>query len=127
MAEAGPETYLEIPNYFESTAGLSPESRAAAAKKAIETAESVWKGAGSSGDLFVAGFLDADAGANIVATSKGLFAYHRSSSVRLSNTARTPEGTGSGWAAASSRDWSKIDPTFLGRRAAQKAVQSRAP
>jgi predicted Zn-dependent protease len=127
MPELGAQQYLEIPNYFESTAGLSPEARAGAAKKAIETAEGVWKGAGAKGDLFVAGFLDADAGANVVATSKGLFAYHRSSSVRLSNTARTPEGTGSGWAASNGRDWTKIDPTFLGRRAAQKAVQSRSP
>ena len=127
MPELGPQQYLEIPNYFESTANLSPEQRAAAAKSAIQTAEGIWKGAGSPGDLFMAGFLDADAGANIVANNRGLFAYHRSSNVRLSNTARTPEGTGSGWAAANARDWKTIDPAFLGRRAAQKAVQSRSP
>ena len=106
---------------------LSPEQRAAAAKSAIQTAEGVWKGANAAGDLFMAGFLDAEAGASIVANNRGLFAYHRSSSVRLSNTARTPEGTGSGWAAANARDWKTIDPAFLGRRAAQKAVQSRSP
>ena len=75
----------------------------------------------------MAGFLDAEAGATIVANSKGLFAYHRSSSVRLSNTARTPDGTGSGWAGSNARDWSLIDPAFLGRRASTKAVQSRNP
>jgi predicted Zn-dependent protease len=127
MPELGPQQYLEIQNYFENTANLSPEARAAAAKKAIETAEAVWKGVGVPGALFVAGFLDAEAGANVVATSRGLFAYHRSSSVRLSNTARTPEGTGSGWASANARDWTGIDPVFLGRRAGQKAVQSRSP
>ena len=75
----------------------------------------------------MAGFLDAQAGATIVANSKGLFAYHRSSRVNLSNTARTPDGTGSGWAGSNARDWSLIDPVFLGRRAGQKAVQSRNP
>ena len=47
--------------------------------------------------------------------------------MRLSNTARTPDGTGSGWAGSNARDWTAIDPAFLGRRAAQKAVQSRSP
>jgi len=127
MPELGPQQYLEIQNFFDTTANLSPEQRAAAAKHAIDTAEGVWKNAKADGALFMAGFLDAEAGATIVATSRGLFAYQRSSSVRLSNTARTPEGTGSGWAGANARDWNVIDPAFLGRRAAQKAVQSRAP
>jgi predicted Zn-dependent protease len=127
MPELGPQTYQTIPNYFESTANLTPELRAAAAKKCIETAEGIWKGANSPGALFMAGFLDNEAGATIVANSKGLFAYHRSSSVRLSNTARTPDGTGSGWAGSNAHDWSLIDPVFLGRRAGQKAVQSRNP
>lgn len=127
MPELGPQQYLNVVNYFDSTANLTPEVRAAAARKTIETAEGVWKDAKSSGALFMAGFLDADAGATVVATSKGLFAYHRSSSVRLSSTARTPEGTGSGWAAANARDWNVIDPVAIGRGAATKAVQSRAP
>lgn len=127
MPELGPQNYANISNYFENTATLSPEQRAAAAKKAIETAEGVWKDAKSPGALFMAGFLDAEAGATIVANNRGLFAYHRSSSVRMSDTARTPEGTGSGWAGSNARDWSQIDPAFLGRRAGQKAVQSRNP
>jgi predicted Zn-dependent protease len=127
MPELGPQTYASINNYFDNTANLSPEQRANAAKTAITTAEGIWKGANSAGALFMAGFLDAEAGATIVANNKGLFAYHRSSSVRMSDTARTPEGTGSGWAGSNARDWSLIDPVFLGRRAAQKAVQSRNP
>jgi predicted Zn-dependent protease len=42
-------------------------------------------------------------------------------------TARTPDGTGSGWASAGARDWSAIDPGAIGRVAAQKAVASRMP
>lgn len=60
-------------------------------------------------NIFVAGFLQTDAGASAVATSRGLFAYYRSSSANLGITARTPDGTGSGWNNAGARDWSVID------------------
>jgi predicted Zn-dependent protease len=80
-----------------------------------------------AGDVFVAGYLEANAGARAIATNKGLFAYHRSTDAGLSNTVRTPERTGSGWASAGARDWSAIDPALLGARAAQKAVASRNP
>ena len=42
-------------------------------------------------------------------------------------TARTPDGTGSGWAGAGARDWSAINPAAIGRIAAQKAAVSRNP
>jgi predicted Zn-dependent protease len=42
-------------------------------------------------------------------------------------TARTPDGTGSGWARAGARDWNSIDAASIGRIAAQKAVASRNP
>src|SRR4030095_7219512 len=62
-----------------------------------------------------------------VATSSGLFAYHRSTDADYSVTARTPDGTGSGWARAGSRDWGNVDPRALGRVAAQKEVASLNP
>lgn len=128
MPELGPQQYLTINNYFDSTAGLAPDARVAAANAVIGAGEAAWKAArNANGALFVAGFLDADAGCTVVANNKGLFAYQRSSNVRLSNTARTPEGTGSGWASGAARDWRKLDPLALGRRAATKAVQSRQP
>ena len=45
----------------------------------------------------------------------------------MSVTARTPDGTGSGWASAGSRDWGAIDPATIGRVAARKAQSSRNP
>jgi predicted Zn-dependent protease len=45
----------------------------------------------------------------------------------FSMTARTPDGTGSGWARSGSRDWGQIDPTAIGRVAARKAQASRNP
>ena len=67
------------------------------------------RGAGG-GKIFVAGFLEANVIAVAVATSNGLFAYHRTTDANLSITARTPDGTGSGWASAGSRDWGAVDP-----------------
>ncbi|HKG91923.1 MAG TPA: TldD/PmbA family protein [Gemmatimonadaceae bacterium] len=112
--------------YAERTADLTPEARALAVQRVLDGARSA---AGDLGnDLFVAGYLEANAGvAQAVATSRGLFAYHASSDVTLSTTARTPDGTGSGYAVAGARDWSLVDPAELGRRAARKAVASRNP
>ena len=124
MPELGPQTYSPVNSYFDATANLTPEIRAAATKKTIDIAE---KTAAGTKDMFVAGFLRANAGSTAVATSKGLFAYHRNSDVDLSTTVRTPDATGSGWASAGARDWSLIDPLTLGRAAAQKAVRSRSP
>ncbi|MCC7054328.1 MAG: TldD/PmbA family protein [Gemmatimonadaceae bacterium] len=124
VPELGPQEYAAVNGYFDTTAGLDPERRAAATKSAIEASEAAG-GAGSN--IFVAGFLEANAGASAVATSRGLFAYHRATSANLGITARTPDGTGSGWSNAGARDWSRIDAAALGRTAAQKAAASRNP
>jgi predicted Zn-dependent protease len=124
MPELGPQRYSPVDAYIEATADLGPEARAAATKRVIQRAGDVGKAAG---DVFVAGFLEANAGARAIATSKGLFAYHRSTNANLSTTVRTPDGTGSGWASGGARDWGKLDPTALGTTAAQKAVASRNP
>ncbi|HEY7567938.1 MAG TPA: TldD/PmbA family protein [Gemmatimonadaceae bacterium] len=124
VPELGPQNYANVNGFFDATASLTPETRATATRQAIQTAENEGRAAGN---IFVAGFLQADAGANAIATSAGLFAYHRNSSADLSLTARTPDGTGSGWSSAGARDWSAIDPAKLGRVAAQKAVASRNP
>ena len=124
MPELAGQTYSPVDSYIEATADLGPETRASAVKRVIQRAGEVGK---SAGDVFVAGFLEANAGARAIATSKGLFAYHRSTDANLSTTVRTPDGTGSGWASGGARDWGKLDPAALGTTAAQKAVASRNP
>ncbi|HEU4628545.1 MAG TPA: TldD/PmbA family protein [Gemmatimonadaceae bacterium] len=129
LPELGPQQYVSVDAYADSTADLTPEARATAVQRVLGGAREA-AGAASvpADDLFVAGFLEASAGvAMAVATSKGLFAYHPATSVSLSTTVRTPDGTGSGYAAAGANDWSRLDPTGMGRRAAQKAVASRDP
>jgi predicted Zn-dependent protease len=124
MPELGPQTYTSVNAYLRSTADLDPETRAAAVQRAVGAASAAGKPAGS---IFTAGFLEASARATAVATSNGLFAFHRSTASEFSMTARTPDGTGSGWASAGARDWSAVDPGTIGRIAAQKAVASRNP
>ena len=124
MPELGPQQYVTVNAYIDGTAALSPEARAEAVKRVVDTARDAGKAAG---DMFVAGFLEANAGATCLATSRGLFVYHPSTDVSLGVTARTPDGTGSGWSQGTARDWSLLDPAALGRRAAEKAVASRNP
>jgi predicted Zn-dependent protease len=125
MPELGPQEYATVAAYVPATAELTPEARALAVSR---TLDAVRQAAPGVADLFVAGFLEANAGlAQAVATSKGLFAYHPATSVDLSVTVRTPDGTGSGYASTGARDWNAIDPAALGRRAAEKAVRSRNP
>jgi predicted Zn-dependent protease len=124
MPELGPQTYQTVGAFVESTADLDPEARASAVRRTITAATAAGKPAGQ---IFTAGYLEANARVVAVATSSGLFAYHRATDADFSVTARTPDGTGSGWARAGSRDWTAIDAASIGRIAAQKAVASRNP
>ena len=124
LPELGPQTYQTVNAFVESTADLDPEARASAVRRTITAATTAGKPAGQ---IFTAGYLEANARATAVATSNGLFAYHRSTDTDYSVTARTPDGTGSGWARAGARDWNAIDTASIGRIAAQKAVASRSP
>ena len=124
MPELGTQTYSAPAAFVARTADLDPEARATAVRRAVESANAAGQDAAP---LFSAGFLETRGSAIAVATSAGLFAYHQSTEASFSVTARTPDGTGSGWAGAGARDWSAIDPAAIGRIAAQKAAASRNP
>ena len=124
MPELGPQNYETVGAFINRTADLDPEARAAAVKQAVDAAVAGGKAAGS---VFTAGYVEANAQATAVATSAGLFAYHRTTDADFSMTVRTPDGTGSGWAHGGARDWGSIDAAAIGRVAAQKAVASRNP
>jgi predicted Zn-dependent protease len=128
VPELGPQQYQDVNASNADVSNLSAASRSRAVEQLIAAARA--PGGAMPIDpatLFVAGFLEASGSSRGVATSKGLFAYHASTDVSLSCTARTPDGTGSGYAAAGGRAWTAIDPAALGRRAAQKALASRNP
>ena len=115
----GPQQYAESHAWSEATAALEPAERAAAVQLIATPA----RGA----NLVSTGYLEANAGAFAVASSRGLFAYNRSTSCALTTTVRTPDGTGSGWAGSAHFDWARVDPAALGARAIEKARLSRSP
>ncbi|HTE44444.1 MAG TPA: metallopeptidase TldD-related protein, partial [Gemmatimonadaceae bacterium] len=119
LPELGPQTYVESPGWSDATASLDAAGRAAA----VNAITSVAKAA----NLVSTGFLETNAAAFAIANSNGLFGYRRQTGAALTTTVRTPEGTGSGWAGASTNDFAKIDPAALGRRAADKARRSVNP
>lgn len=128
VPELGPQQYQSTGAMDTSIASLAPSARAHAVEQLISAARA--PGGAMPIDpasLFLAGFLEANGVSHAVATSRGLFAYHATGDVSLSCTARTPDGTGSGYASAGGRAWSAIDPAALGRRAAHKALASRNP
>jgi predicted Zn-dependent protease len=124
MPELGPQTYQAVDAFVEATADLDAEARADAIRRAIGAASTAGKAAGA---IFAAGYLEANARSIAVATSNGLFAFHRTTDADFSVTARTPDGSGSGWAHGGARDWNAVDPVSIGRIAAEKAVASRSP
>lgn len=128
VPELGPQQYRDVNASNSDVSNLDASARARAVEQLIAAARA--PGGAMPIDpatLFVAGFLEASGSARGIATSRGLFAYHASTDASLSCTARTPDGTGSGYAAAGGRAWTAVDPAGLGRRAAQKALASRNP
>jgi len=120
MPGLGPQKYATSHGYFEATERLGPEARAGVAGGAIAAAR-------AAGDVTVAGFLSVSAGAGAVAGSAGVFAYHASTAVDYSVTARTGDGTGSGWAGTGHRDSSEVRPAELHAGAIELATKSRRP
>lgn len=106
--------------FFPSTAEVSADARAAGALTALRPAR-------AAGNLKVAGFLIVSSSASAIGNNLGLFGYHRSTTANYTLTARTTDGTGSGWAGAEVNDWKALDFDALARRAIQKAELSRNP
>jgi predicted Zn-dependent protease len=119
MGELGPTDHPDVSSLAPATVGLSADTRAAAVNRATTPAVAA--------GLISTGFLAHGAGAQAVATSRGLFAYNTSSRASFTATVRTPDGTGSGWAGSGSHDWADIHVPTLAERAVDKAVRSRAP
>ncbi len=120
MPPLGPQTYLPVSSWFDSTANLSPEDRARAALTALEPSR-------KAGDLKSAGFIVVNAESTALGNNKGLFAYNRSTTANYTLTVRTDDGTGSGWAGAEHPDWTKLDFAAISAHAINKARLSRNP
>lgn len=112
----GPQSYLKVKGYYESTAQLTPDKRADFVQKSLALTR--------ANKVVGAGFLENQSGYSAVMNSKGLFGYHASSGVNFSLTVRTPDGLGSGYVIKGVSDVSQLDTEAATRVAMQKALGS---
>src|SRR5262249_42472605 len=120
MPLLGPQKYGTAAAAFDAaTARLDAPPRAAAAQACLA--------APPGGDVTGAGFYQSAATTRALASTSGLRAAHAATSVDLTMTARTADGTGSGWGGAFSHRVAEIDPGLVARTAVDKAARSRAP
>jgi predicted Zn-dependent protease len=119
MPVLAPQPYAQGNAYFEDAAAASPEWRASSVDTAIALSKKK--------DVVSAGFVETRAAMQAVATSKGLFGYDRFTSADYNLTARTPDGSGSGWASKSFNELRLLDPPRLANAAIDKAAMAKAP
>jgi predicted Zn-dependent protease len=119
MPPLEPQTYPEVNAYVDATAQVAPEFRANVAKECIELA--------TTKKLIAAGFIENGEGFSMFGNNKGLAAYHKSTNVEYSITARTEDGTGSGWGRSGHNDAKVFDGLSASRRAVDKALASAQP
>ena len=119
MPPLGPQKYLEVDARDGATARVGGKQRAQTIKKPIAVAK--------DRGLTASGLAIHSDSAFALANAKGMFAYHASTSMSLSNTCRTSDGTGSGRAAFVSHRFADLDPGAVAQVAADKAEMSANP
>ena len=119
MPTLGKQTYKPVNGYAEATSNISLTARAKTINDVIAACE--------KSKVIGAGFHQARGGAGASATKNGNFIYDRSSLVSLSTTARTPDGTSSGYFLRNHFDVSKLDTARVANEAIRKALDSRNP
>jgi predicted Zn-dependent protease len=113
------QEYPAVEGYDEPLARLSAEDRTRVIHPLVRRA-------GQRG-LVASGFLEHEASAVAVATSRGLFAHQALTGCSFSTTARTRDGTGSGWAGTDAGRLADLDAERMGRTALDKAKRSASP
>ena len=119
MPTLGKQTYKRVNGYAEATSNISLTSRAKTINNVIAACEKA--------KVVGAGFHQARGGAGASATKNGNFTYDRSSLVSLSTTARTPDGTSSGYFLRNHFNVARLDTARVAGEAIRKALDSRNP
>ena len=119
MPTLGKQTYKPVDGYAEATSNISATSRAKTINDVITSCEKA--------KVIGAGFHQARGSASGSATKNGNFLYEQSSLVSLSMTARTPDGTSSGYFLRNHFDVAKLDTTRVAGEAIRKALDARNP
>lgn len=113
----GKQTYKPTNAYFEATSNLSLSDRAKQVGAILAEFE--------KNKVIGAGFHNANAQAGGSATKNGNFDFERTTGVGLSVTARTPDGTSSGFFLRSHNDIAKLDTMRIARESIRKALDGR--
>jgi predicted Zn-dependent protease len=119
MPPLGPQKYAPGSGFSPVTQGTSSAQLALAVQPVLKQAQAQ--------NLQSSGFLQIGTSFSSFATSVGLFVYDNGTDVLHTITARTPDGTGSGWAGTTHYDFSKMDVSAMGAVAIDKAVKSQKP
>lgn len=114
MPVLGAQTYAPVAAHDEATATRGAEALAEGVGLCLRDA--------TERGLVAAGFTETTAGATAIASSRGLFGYYQHTGAYVSETARTPDGTGSGWATAVDH---RIDAIDYGRCRAPRRPRPR--
>lgn len=115
----GRQTYKPTSGFVGATVGVALDERAKAIGAVIGECEKT--------KVVGAGFHQARGAVEASATKHGNFYYGRSSVASLAVTARTPDGTGSGYFRRNHFDVARLNTARVGHEAVQKALRSRQP
>lgn len=113
------QTYKPVNGYAEATSNISVTTRAKTINDVITACE--------KSKVIGAGFHQARGSAGASATKNGNFTYERSSLVSLSTTARTTDGTSSGYFLRSHFDVARLDTARVANEAIRKALDAQHP
>lgn len=119
MPTLGKQTYKPVNGFAEATANISVRDRAKTINEVIGGCERA--------KVVGAGFHQARGSAGASATKNGNFIYDRSSLVSLGMTARTADGSSSGYFLRNHFDVAKLDTARVANEAIRKALESRSP
>src|SRR5258705_7714708 len=112
------QTYKPGEGYADATARVDLPGRARQISDAIAQSEKA--------KIIGAGFHEARLTARASATAHGNFHHERGSIVSLGMTARTPDGTGSGYFSRNHFDVARLDTARIAREAIRRASESRS-
>ncbi|HKP63070.1 MAG TPA: TldD/PmbA family protein [Polyangiales bacterium] len=130
MARVAPEQPERMPllgpQRYPQLAAVDPQLRAASASLRAQAAADAIRRAEAAGQV-IAGFLEHGHQSLSIANSAGLWGHQERTRGSFDCTARTPDGTGSGWAGGQSNRWADFDVAGLTAIAIDKAARARSP
>ena len=115
----GPQHYPQIRAFDQLTAAARSADLLGAVRNTIQSA--------TEKHLKSFGFYDLNTSGMAIANNNGLFGYHQATSADYSVTARTLDGTGSGWADSQSIRLAEVETQRVSSSALDRAVRSQNP